>query len=63
MSSKAKGIAQYGFNRSFLRFVEGQVEFGINLGIIRKMIDRRRYKIVIDRQNTRNGFNCAGSTQ
>ena len=46
MSAEAKGIAQCGPDGSVLGLVESKVEFGIQLGILRLMIDRGRDDIM-----------------
>jgi hypothetical protein len=40
--AKAEGIAHHQLNIALLRFVEGEVQLGVDLGIVREVIDRRR---------------------
>ena len=63
MSAKTECVAKGGINNSVLRFIEGEIQFLINLRIGGGKINGRRNNVISDGQDRSNGFNSTGSTQ
>ena len=61
MTAKSKSIAECGLHCCALRLPKGEIQFGIQFGIICKMIDGRRNNIFCNCHYTGNGFNYTGS--
>ena len=63
MPAKAESVAEGGINFLFLRLIKSEIEFGIKRGIIREMVDGRRYDIFFDCQYRSNGLHSASGTK
>ena len=51
MTSKAERVAEEGPDFFTLSFVKGQVQPGVDIRIVGKMVDSRRHKTVVDGQH------------
>src|SRR5258706_1234138 len=59
VAAKTKCVAQRNIDFPVLCFIKSEIEFGIEIRIIREVIDRRRNNSFVDPEQSGNDFNYA----
>ena len=63
MPAKAERVTQGYADRALLGFIKGEIQAGINFGIIREVVDRRWNHLILNGHDAGRCFDSPGSTQ